>query len=272
MYSIMNNNNINNGLITKIWGPDAWMFLHSVTFGYPMEPSTEQKKVYKQFFIDLGDVLPCRYCRESYKKFIMEPETELNDVVMENRKSLCKWFFNIHQRVNKKLDVDYGITFEQVESRYESYRAKCGHNNAKGCIMPLDEKAKSFAVAKYKDAPIIPIILAKKFESFARSRGITDSDVRFLYCCNDDKDVIKKARDMSCNEWCLRNNECRDIIENMRINGIHSLEEDGPFKGLPSVPELKLIMRLSSNLGINELEEVSKKIQNNKRKIYRLKP
>ena len=39
--------NINNGLITKIWGPGAWEFLHSVTFGYPVSPTDEQKQYYK---------------------------------------------------------------------------------------------------------------------------------------------------------------------------------------------------------------------------------
>jgi len=36
--------NINNGLITKIWGPPTWDCLHSFTFGYPVHPTDEQKK------------------------------------------------------------------------------------------------------------------------------------------------------------------------------------------------------------------------------------
>ena len=28
--------NINNGLITKIWGPVVWESLHCIAFGYPI--------------------------------------------------------------------------------------------------------------------------------------------------------------------------------------------------------------------------------------------
>ena len=27
----------NNGMMTKIWGPPGWLFLHCVTMGYPDE-------------------------------------------------------------------------------------------------------------------------------------------------------------------------------------------------------------------------------------------
>ena len=30
--------NAKNGLMTKVWGPAGWLFLHCVTFGYPLDP------------------------------------------------------------------------------------------------------------------------------------------------------------------------------------------------------------------------------------------
>ena len=78
----------NNGLITKIWGQVGWIFNHSVTFGYPIQPTEEQKQQYKQYFISLGHVLPCRYCRESYHNFITSGPTALTDDVLESRESL----------------------------------------------------------------------------------------------------------------------------------------------------------------------------------------
>ena len=27
--------NIGNGMMTKVWGPPGWLFLHCITFGYP---------------------------------------------------------------------------------------------------------------------------------------------------------------------------------------------------------------------------------------------
>lgn len=128
--------NANNGLMTKIWGPPGWKFLHSVTFGYPIEPTTEHKKSYKQFFKLAGEVFPCGACRDSYKRFIGPgSDTELTNKIMKNRKNLTKWLFNIHNKVNDKLDKKYGITYNNIKDIYESYRAgnidgtQCGGSN-----------------------------------------------------------------------------------------------------------------------------------------------
>ena len=29
------NKNLDNGLMTRLWGPSGWLFLHCVSFGYP---------------------------------------------------------------------------------------------------------------------------------------------------------------------------------------------------------------------------------------------
>jgi hypothetical protein len=47
--------NKNNGLITKIWGPAMWESLHCIAFGYPVEPTDEQRQNYKDFFTSLSD-------------------------------------------------------------------------------------------------------------------------------------------------------------------------------------------------------------------------
>ena len=41
--------NKNNGLITKIWGPAMWESIHCIAFGYPIEPTEEQKQNYKNY-------------------------------------------------------------------------------------------------------------------------------------------------------------------------------------------------------------------------------
>ena len=33
-----------------LWGPHGWKFLHYLSFGYPMDPTTEHKNQYKTFF------------------------------------------------------------------------------------------------------------------------------------------------------------------------------------------------------------------------------
>ena len=182
------------------------------------------------------------------------------------------------------MGVNYGISYEDVVKRYESYRASCKKDKevkkAKGCIMPLDEKAQSYKFASNRDCSIISIELAKQFIDYAFMRGLNENELKFMKCYEKDKQFIKKKYDINCDKWCSRNKECFEIIENMRINSIPSLENDGKWEGLPTKNELKLILRLTSNLSTEELMNISIKLpKNNKsndkfsmknRKIYRL--
>ena len=38
------------GMRTKVWGPPAWVFLHTVAHNYPLKPTREDRKNYKNFF------------------------------------------------------------------------------------------------------------------------------------------------------------------------------------------------------------------------------
>lgn len=250
----------NNGLITKIWGGPAWTFNHSITFGYPLEPTEEQKLKYKNYFVSLGDVLPCRFCRDSYQKFITTGITALTDDVLKNRESLTRWFHNIHNAVNDKLEVDYGITYEDLVERYESFRAKCGKSTqtVKGCVAPLDYKAFSFKKLYYVDAPIIPLAIVNSFIQLAHKRGLDEQYFAFIELASELNGDFTKLKKQPC--WVDRNKYCQKQIKYMRENAIPAIEEEGPWKGTPTVDELKLFLFLSSNLCRTELEELSKKI------------
>ena len=52
------------------WGPGLWTSIHCMSFNYPEKPSEEDKKLYSTFFNLLGEMLPCVYCRKSYKTYI----------------------------------------------------------------------------------------------------------------------------------------------------------------------------------------------------------
>ena len=268
-----NNDTMNpseSGLITKIWGPHMWVALHSITFCYPLEPTEEHKIKYKKFFKSVGDMLPCFYCRESYNEFLKCGITKLDDNVFKNRESLTKWLYYVHEAVNKKLGVDYGVSYEDVVIRYESYRASCNQKDlldkikSKGCDAPIDKKTISYRIENTKECPIIPIKMAKHFVKYAKMRGLSDNEFN----------VINQF-DGNCKGemWDLRNHECNEIIKNMRLQGIKSIELDEKWKDLPTIEELKLIMRLSSNLSNNKLIEIIQKLPNcncEYKKIYKL--
>jgi len=251
-------NNTNNGLITKIWGPAVWESLHCIAFGYPINPSDEDKKNYKDFFINLMNVLPCKFCRDSYKDFITKEEniienrTILTDEDMKNRETLTMWLYRVHNRVNLKLGINYNIEYTDVVKKYESYRAKCIPNE-NGCNMPLDLKAKSFLMSTIKHAPIILPNQYLKIKKYAEIRNVKFDD-RIL--------GILSIKDRYSNIWQTRDKKCVNIIQKMRQNGIPSVEKDGEYKNLPTIYELKLISLLSTNICCEELDKIIENINN----------
>ena len=126
-----------NGMMTSVWGPTGWNFGHCVTMGYPCKIDLDCKehvkrmKETKKFFESMGYVLPCKYCRESYQQFISE--LPLTDNILMSRKKLAKWFYNIHNKVNKKLGVKDSTvpTFKKFYEQFDSYRAGCSSRKSK---------------------------------------------------------------------------------------------------------------------------------------------
>jgi hypothetical protein len=162
------NKNVDNGLMTRLWGPSGWLFLHCVTFGYPfkIDPNNpehlEKQNDYYRFFYYLGKVLPCKYCRNSYMDFFANnsPMSKLG-----TRKELAKWLYDVHNLVNDKLGVPQceRPSFEEIEDRYQSFRAACkpltteqrNDNAGKGCVAPAEGKPKRsvIKVVEYESRP-----------------------------------------------------------------------------------------------------------------------
>lgn len=268
----MGSNPDENGLITKIWGPHAWVTLHSIAYCYPNNPTDKDKEIYCNFYNLIGDVLPCFYCRDSYKEFIKNGNTKLDNNALKNRESLTKWLYYVHEAVNKKLGVDYGVSYEDVTNRYNSYRASCTQSEIiklnipklNGCDAPIDRKTISYRVENIKDCPIIPLKMAKQFIKYAKLRNMDDSEFEIINSLTDD---CKQNTEL----WNRRNKECYEIMMNMRLYGIKSIEAEGQWKDLPTIEETKLILRLSSNISVGKLTEIINHLPNhNYRKIYKL--
>ena len=96
------------------WGPSAWLFLHSVSFQYPENPTVQDKNNYKIFFESLQNILPCPNCREHYQKNIQE-----NPMNLESRESLIKWVIDLHNAVNKK-NSKKEYSYDEVKDLYQS--------------------------------------------------------------------------------------------------------------------------------------------------------
>ena len=83
---------------TWIWGPPKWKFLHSLSFS---PDAHAHAAVVSEFLNTLSSVLPCKYCRESYSKFVRELQP-LQQTITSGQ--LPRWMYDLHEKVNAKLD------------------------------------------------------------------------------------------------------------------------------------------------------------------------
>ena len=141
------------GMLTSVWGPSLWHYLHTMSFNYPVKPSKKDKINYKNFIYSLKTNLPCKYCRNNMKKNLRV--VPLNNNALKNRENFSKWMFRLHEHINKMLGKKSGLTYCDVRERYEHFRARCLSSNSsktfkktrkkreKGCTEPLyGKKAK----------------------------------------------------------------------------------------------------------------------------------
>ena len=111
---------------TLYWGNGGWIFLHSISFLYPDNPTEQEKQQYAQFFHSLKYVLPCETCRSHYKKGI-EQDMPI-EPALESRNKLTRWLVDFHNSVNKRLGKPV-VSYESVKEKYEMMKGNCVANN-----------------------------------------------------------------------------------------------------------------------------------------------
>jgi hypothetical protein len=142
------NYNSGDGMLTSVWGPSMWHYLHIMSFNYPIHPTEENKKHYSDFVINLQNVLPCKYCRMNLVKNFKRLPLTMKD--MKNRHTFSLYIYNLHELINKMLHKTSNLTYEDVRDRYEHFRSRCNDKKPKikvvkpepekGCTDPLNGK------------------------------------------------------------------------------------------------------------------------------------
>jgi len=144
------------GMMTKIWGPAMWHYLHTMSFNYPVEPTKEQKIHYRDFVLNLRNVLPCKYCRINLTNNLKKKP--LTMCHMKSRETFSRYIYELHETVNRMLNKKSNLTYCDVRDRYENFRSRCTEEKPtvftfkktttkkkreKGCTEPLyGKKAK----------------------------------------------------------------------------------------------------------------------------------
>ena len=91
----------NDGILTSIWGPSLWHSLHAISFNYPVNPTSQNKKDYRDFVLNLQNVLPCGKCRENLKKNFKTLPFTMDK--MKNRETFSRYIYELHEVVNTML-------------------------------------------------------------------------------------------------------------------------------------------------------------------------
>tara|TARA_B110001469_G_C9638905_1_gene320888 strand:+ start:458 stop:877 length:420 start_codon:yes stop_codon:yes gene_type:complete len=112
----------------EIWGPHAWMFLHSITLVYPHQPTTEEEQYYYNFFDNLQNILPCEICKSHYKQHLIDYPLMDN---LNSKDSLIRWLINVHNKINimkGKPEWTYQEVIDHYDKIYENPYIKLRNN------------------------------------------------------------------------------------------------------------------------------------------------
>jgi hypothetical protein len=121
--------NSGDGFLTSVWGPAMWHYLHTMSFNYPVNPTQEDKKHYKDFIISLQYVLPCKYCRINLKNNFKKKPLQMCH--MASRETFSRYIYELHETVNRMLGKKSHLTYCEVRDRYENFRARCTEEKPK---------------------------------------------------------------------------------------------------------------------------------------------
>ena len=99
-FSLKDYNN-GDGMLTSVWGPSIWHYLHIISFNYPVNPTEKDKRNYRTLIWNLQYTLPCKYCRinlsNNFKKF------PLTNDIFNSRNTFSRYIYNLHELINKML-------------------------------------------------------------------------------------------------------------------------------------------------------------------------
>lgn len=127
--------NSGDGMLTSTWGPAAWHFIHMLSFNYPVNPTPQDKKHYRDFIYNLRNILPCKYCRINLTNNLKQKPLLMCH--LKNRATFSKYIYELHELVNKMLGKKSNLSYCDVRERYEHFRSRC-----------TDEKGKIFKFKK----------------------------------------------------------------------------------------------------------------------------
>ncbi len=140
------------GGATKMWGKSCWDFLFTtIICRYPVKIDLRKKedkilqKTFKNLLLNLKIVLPCIYCRNSFKDFVDELPI---DKFLVGRIELMYWLYLIKDKVNNKLIKQERNCYNREKKRLKTLYHKNEINESEYYDMVKQFKEKTFVTIK----------------------------------------------------------------------------------------------------------------------------
>lgn len=112
------------GMATKIWGPAFWNSLFTSIMGrYPFKINNNNpddiciRTNFKQLLTSLSNIMPCIFCRNSFKNFMNELPIE---PYLIGRIELMYWLYLMKDKVNKKLICQERICYNDEKKKLKA--------------------------------------------------------------------------------------------------------------------------------------------------------
>lgn len=126
----------------KKWGPNAWSMLFTIAIATKKTNSRKEKQCFINLLYSLRFVLPCKYCRKSYKVFYEQDTPNMNT-------NMVRWLYDLKNKVSLKLAKQCKKQKPKNERYIPSYHSVVlkwkKQSQRKGC-----DSAKKFALCVAK--------------------------------------------------------------------------------------------------------------------------
>ena len=103
----------------KVWGPHYWFFLHTIAMSYPIYPNAVTKKKYYEFIQNIPLFIPIDKIASDFSKLLDQYPVQ---PYLDNRESLIRWLWFIHNKINKKLEKPQISLNDFYVKYYEEYK------------------------------------------------------------------------------------------------------------------------------------------------------
>ena len=145
---------MNENINPVLWGSTIWKTIFFTVSTYPNNPTSLDVTAIQYFFTSLKSLLPCESCRQSYSSFILQPDTNINNpTVFASKNNLITFVYNLRNKVNNKIGLEYGITVKYFKLKLENMICIDGNNN-------------EYLACSMIECPIIPHHLEEKILKF----------------------------------------------------------------------------------------------------------